>query len=79
MPTTIRVVRELSYQIEGSIQLPEWYDPKIHKYDYHSCEVKVFKKEQNIDDDEPIWEGDLVWEDDDDCERDVIDEELFEK
>ncbi len=79
MPTTILVLRELAYEIEGSIQLPDWYDPKLHKYNYHSCEVQVFKNEQNIWKDEPIWVGDLNWDDDDDCERDVIDERVFEK
>jgi len=83
MPTTlISAVRRYSYMLEGSIELPEWYDPELHKYDYCSCccHVKMFRKDQNAEIDEPIWE-DRIWFDEKitDVEHHFEDEKVIVK
>ena len=63
MPTTlISLNRKYSYILEGSVELPEWYDHKLHKYHYCRCccKVEIYRKDQNPDVDEPIWE-ERIW------------------
>lgn len=76
----ISVVKKFTYFVEGSIQLPEWYDPTIHKYHYCDCcsEIKVFKKEHNPVEDDHIWKGVIEFDDANDVDHDFVDDRVFE-
>jgi hypothetical protein len=74
MPTTIRVHKEYSYVIEGLVDLPDWYDPSIHKYEFDgNDDVVVFNRDQNIMVDEPIWKCEMEFENALDVDHDLDD------
>ena len=58
--TTIRYTRELLFEVEATITLPDWFDKNIHYYDNYQGAITIYLKEN----DEELWESDDVeWSD----------------
>jgi hypothetical protein len=74
MPTTIRIVREFAYEVEGIINLPDWYDPKIHTHKTDGERAFIFNQSK-----QSIWEGELEWDRVDDVEHDFVKEKIYNK
>ena len=70
MPTTIRVHKQYSYVIEGLVDLPDWYDPTIHTYEFdRNGDVVVYTRDVRCE----MWRCEMEFDDAGDVDHDLDD------